>query len=59
MKLMSKIVIDPRFNGFPDIALGGYVGGVLARGHPNSEVILRRPVKIGKPYEIVAGWFSL
>jgi hypothetical protein len=51
---MSKIVIDPRFNGFPDIALGGYVGGVLASGRPSSEVILRRPVKIGKPYEIVA-----
>ncbi len=51
---MPEIVIDPRFNGFPDIALGGYVGGVLARGHPSSELTLRRPVKISKPYEIVA-----
>ncbi len=51
---MSKIVIDPRFNGFPDIALGGYVGGILALGRSSSEVILRRPVKIGKQYEVVS-----
>lgn len=51
---MIEIVIDSRFNGFPDIALGGYVAGVLAHGRPNSEVILRRPVKTGKLYEIVS-----
>jgi hypothetical protein len=48
---LASIVIDPRFNGFPDIALGGYVGGVLARGRPRDEVVLLRPVQIGKPYE--------
>lgn len=52
---MTTIQIDPRFNGFPDIALGGYVGGVLASfvGRPSSEVILRRPVKVGKKYQII------
>src|SRR5579864_5905285 len=50
---MSAVVIDSRFNGFPDIALGGYVGGLLARGRPSSEVLLRRPVKIGKQYQTV------
>jgi hypothetical protein len=53
VKLLPTITIDPRFNGFPDIALGGYVGGLLARGRPNFEVTLRRPVKIGKPYEMM------
>lgn len=50
---MPTIAIAPRFNGLPDIALGGYVGGVLSRGRPTSEVQLRRPVKIGKLYETV------
>jgi len=52
---MATIVIDPRFNGLPGIALGGYVGGVLARGHAKAEVTLRRPVQLGKPYQTVAG----
>jgi len=52
--LMATTVIDPRFNGFPDIALGGYVGGVLARGHAKAEVILRRPVRLDKAYRMVA-----
>lgn len=52
---MATIVIDPRFNGLPDIALGGYVGGVLARAHARAEVILRRPVHLGKPYQTVVG----
>ena len=51
---MTTIVIDPRFNGLPGIALGGYVGGVLARGRAKAEVTLRRPVLLGKPYQIVA-----
>lgn len=50
---MPTIEIDPRFRGFPDIALGGYVGGVLAQGRSNSEVVLRRPVKVGTPYEMI------
>jgi hypothetical protein len=50
---MATIAIDPRFNGFADVALGGYVGGVLARGRKEAEVILRRPVRLGKPYQSV------
>jgi hypothetical protein len=51
---MATIVIDPRFNGFPDVALGGYVGGVLSRGRAKAEVTLRRPVRLGKQYQMVA-----
>jgi len=53
-KPMATIVIDPRFNGFPDVALGGYVGGVLSRGRAKAEVTLRRPVRLGKQYQMVA-----
>lgn len=51
----ANIVIDPRFNGLPEIALGGYVGGVLARGRARVEVTLIRPVRLGTPYRIVTG----
>ena len=51
----ATVVIDARFNGFPDIALGGYVGGVLAQGRAAAEVTLHRPVRLGKPYRIVTG----
>ena len=50
---MAAIVIDPRFNGFPNITLGGYVGGVLAHGRAQAEVTLRRPVQPGRRYEAV------
>ena len=49
------ITINPRFSGFPDVALGGYVGGVLARGRPKAEVTLRRPVRPGVAYQEIAG----
>lgn len=49
---MVAIAIEPRFNGFQDIALGGYVGGVLASGHGKAEVALRRPVLVGKAYQM-------
>ena len=39
----------------PDVALGGYVGGVLAGGRRRAEVTLRRPVRLGKPYHMLAG----
>lgn len=52
---MATIVIDPRFNGLRDIALGGYVGGVLAQKHPRTEVTLRRPIRLGTPYQIATG----
>ena len=51
---MPTIEIDPRFRGFSDIALGGYVGGVLAQGRSDSEVVLRRPVKLSRQYEMNA-----
>ena len=53
--LPAVIVVEPRFNGFPDIALGGYVGGILAHGRAKAEVTLRRPVRLGKPYQTVEG----
>jgi hypothetical protein len=52
---MTPIVIDPRYNGLPDIALGGYIGGVLARGHIRAEAVLRRPVHLGRPYQTAVG----
>ncbi len=42
------IEIDDRFQGIPGIALGGYVGGLLARGATSAEVTLRRPVTTGR-----------
>jgi len=52
---VTTAIIDPRFNGFTDIALGGYVGGLLARGRNRAEVTLRRPVRLGTPYEVNDG----
>lgn len=45
-----EIVIDPRFNGPPGSANGGYTCGVLAAcvGEP-AEVTLRAPPPLGKP----------
>ena len=59
---MTQTVIDPRFNGLPDIALGGYVGGILARDRSKAEVTLRRPVRLATPYELSEspdGFFAL
>lgn len=50
---MPEIMIDSRFNGLPGIALGGYVGGILARGSARAEVTLRGPVRLGRPYGTV------
>ena len=47
---MPEIVIASRFNGLPGIALGGYVGGILARGSAKAEVTLRAPVRLDHPY---------
>jgi hypothetical protein len=52
---MATVMVDLQFNGFPDIALGGYVGGILARGRTRAEVSLRRPVKLGRTYHSTAG----
>ena len=51
---MTTIMIDPRYNGFQDIALGGYIGGVLASGHSKTEVTLLRPVRLGISYQMAA-----
>lgn len=53
--MSATVVIDRRFNGLPGIALGGYVGGILARGRSNTEVTFRRPAKLGMPYQRTAG----
>ena len=52
---MATIVIGSRYNGIPDVALGGYVGGILARGRKKAEVSLRRPVRLEKQYQANAG----
>lgn len=44
----DSVIINERFCGFPHLALGGYVGGVLAKAIGNSvEVRLLKPVTIG------------
>ena len=48
---MAAVVIEPRFQGFQGIALGGYVGGLLARGGA-AEVRLLRPAPIGRPLSV-------
>lgn len=52
---MTTVVIESRFNGIPDIALGGYVSGVLARRRKKAEVSLRRPVRVNEQYEMSTG----
>jgi hypothetical protein len=45
---IETVVIDPRFQGIPQIALGGYVGGLLAREMTGAEAVFRRPVPFGR-----------
>lgn len=52
---MGTVVIDRRFNGIPEIALGGYVGGLLARGRRKAEATFLRPVQLAKEYRMFAG----
>jgi hypothetical protein len=52
MVASRRVEIDARFQGIPAVALGGYVGGLLARGYDGGEVTLRRPVPLGKPLAI-------
>ena len=44
----GAVVIDPRFQGIPQIALGGYVGGLRAGGLTGAEAVFRRPVPLGR-----------
>lgn len=48
MPLDDSVIIDPRFQGIPKIALGGYVGGRLARRWSSAEAFFRRPVPLGR-----------
>jgi len=52
----GTVAIDPRFNGPPDSAQGGYAAGTLARlcGEP-CEVTLRRPVPLGRELAVEEG----
>jgi hypothetical protein len=53
MNASEQIIIDERYSGFPDVAHGGYVGGLLARSlGDGAEVVLRTPPPIGRPLEI-------
>jgi hypothetical protein len=51
--MAERVVIDERFRGFEGIALGAYVGGVLARFVEGAaRVRLRRPVRMGRPLDV-------
>jgi hypothetical protein len=50
----ESIVIEPRFQGIPQVALGGYVGGRLARDLAEAEALFRRPVPVGRPLRVEA-----
>jgi hypothetical protein len=51
--MSEQIVIDERYSGFPDVAHGGYVGGLLARSlGDGAEVVLRKPPPVARPLEI-------
>ena len=50
---MPSVVIEPRFQGFEGIVLGGYVAGRLAGGRA-AEVRLLRPAPVGRPLRMEA-----
>jgi hypothetical protein len=51
--LDGELIIDHRFRGFSDVALGGYVGGLLAAQlGPSAQVTLRAAVPVGRPLVI-------
>jgi hypothetical protein len=52
MSLEETVVIDPRFQGIPEVALGGYVGGLLAGESRSAEAAFRRPVPLGRPLRV-------
>jgi hypothetical protein len=52
MSLAEEVVIDPRYQGIPQIALGGYVGGLLAGDLTGAEAVFRRPVPLGRPLRV-------
>jgi hypothetical protein len=50
----AALIIEPRFNGPPDSANGGYTCGLLAQALPGIvEVTLRQPPPLGKPLVVV------
>jgi len=46
------VVVERRFQGIPDVALGGYVGGLLAGDLAAGEVALRRPVPLDRALRV-------
>jgi hypothetical protein len=51
--MRERVTFDERYRGFPDVAHGGYVSGVLAGSlGDGAEVVLRRPPPIGRGLEI-------
>jgi hypothetical protein len=51
----DSIVIDPRYNGPPDSANGGYTCGLLAAAIDGpAEVTLRRPPPLARPLELAS-----
>lgn len=50
-----EVVIEPRFNGPPGSANGGYACGIVARllGEPVAEVTLRAPPPLGRALRVV------
>jgi hypothetical protein len=51
----ETVTIDCRFQGIPDVALGGYVGGLLAGSSDSGEVSLRRPVPLDRALRLERG----
>lgn len=53
----QKLVFEPRFQGLPGIAHGGYLAGALAAelGVTSAEVRLRRPAPTGRSLTLVHG----
>lgn len=53
---MNDLVIGERFCGIPGVALGGYVGGLIAGPLGSAvEVTLRRPPPVGRPLALRRG----
>jgi hypothetical protein len=51
----AAVVVDSRFQGIPEVALGGYVGGLLAADLAGAEATFRRPVPLGRPLRVEGG----
>lgn len=52
MRPSDHVVVNARFQGLPQIALGGYVGGLLAGELTSAEAVFRRPVPLGRSLRV-------